>query len=404
MRLLFPYPTETVVEGFATLTVPKLSLYAKGPSEYIPSKTPVFYNPIMKLNRDIAILALTGFQRRVNRGLRVCEPLAGCGVRGIRFALEVDGTSHLVLNDINPQAVKLVRHNCVRNRVAECAPIRNLDANTLLNLFASPQRRFDAIDIDPYGSPSLFLDSAIRALRNGGLLAVTATDTATLCGAYPDACLRRYDGKPLRTEYCHELAVRLLISSIAVTAGKYRFGVGVLLSHSSDHYVRVYVQLRLKAAAVKTALQNRGYVLHCFHCLNRGWSLGVTNFPDRQCVRCGATMSVAGPLWLGRLVDRKFCRAMIDDVEKKRTGDWRRAERLLDALSREADSPPTYLVIDRICRKLRLPPPPKREVMMRLRERGYVATPTHFHHGGVKTTAPLQLVEKTVVEIVHDRR
>jgi tRNA (guanine26-N2/guanine27-N2)-dimethyltransferase len=282
MRLPFSYPTETVFEGSATLTVPKLSMYAKGPSEYIPSKTPVFYNPLMKLNRDIAVLALTAYQRRVNRGLRVCEPLAGCGVRGIRFALEVDKTSYLVLNDINPHAVKLARCNCVRNRVTGCAHIRNLDANTLLNIFASPQRRFDVIDIDPYGSPSPFLDSTVRALRNGGMLAVTATDMATLCGAYPDACLRRYGGKPLRTEYCHELAVRLLISSIAVTAAKYRFGVSVLLSHSSDHYIRVYAQLSLKAAAAKTALKDLGYVLHCFHCLNRTWSFGVPRFDRRS--------------------------------------------------------------------------------------------------------------------------
>lgn len=390
-----------MVEGSASLTVPKLSLYAKGPSEYIPSRTPVFYNPIMKLNRDIAILALTAYQRRVNRGLRVCEPLAGCGVRGIRFALEVEGTGRLVLNDINPHAAELVRHNCVRNRVTGCTHIRTLDANTLLSIYASPRRRFDVVDIDPYGSPSHFLDSAVRALRNRGVLAVTATDTATLCGAYPDACLRRYGGKPLRTEYCHELAVRLLIRSIAVTAARYRFGVDVLLSHSSDHYIRVYTQLRLRAAAAKTALQNLGYVLHCFHCLHRMWSFGVTNFPDRRCVRCGATMSVAGPLWLGRLVDRAFCRDMIDERRSDRTGDWRRAERLLGALSMEADAPPTYIVIDRISRKLRIPPPPKRELISRLRGLGYTAAPTHFDHGGVKTSAPLQLVEKTVMETVH---
>lgn len=400
----FSYPTQTVFEGSVTLTVPKLSMYAKGPSEYIPSMAPVFYNPIMKLNRDVAVLALTAYQRRLNREIRICDPFAGCGVRGIRFALEMDRTNYLVLNDINPQAVKLMRYNCVHNRTTRSTHIRDLDANTLLNIFASPQRRFDFIDIDPYGSPSPFIDSAVRALRNGGMLAVTATDMATLCGVYPDACLRRYHGKPLRTEYCHELAVRLLISSIATTAAKHRFGVSVLLSNSSDHYIRVYVQLSLRATAAKTALQNLGYVLHCFNCLNRVWSFGITNFPDKQCIRCGTTMRVAGPLWLGRLIDRKFCRGVIDEVERDRTGDWRRAERLLNALLREADAPPTYVVIDRVSHKLRLPPPPKREVMTRLCEQGYTATPTHYNHGGIKTTAPIQLVEKTVMEATNDRR
>ena len=29
--------------------------------------------------------------------------------------------------------------------------------------------RFDVIDLDPYGSPSIFLDSAIQAVKDGGI-------------------------------------------------------------------------------------------------------------------------------------------------------------------------------------------------------------------------------------------
>lgn len=35
---------------------------------------------------------------------------------------------------------------------------------------------FDAVDLDPYGSPVQFLDSAVQAVSEGGLLMVTATD------------------------------------------------------------------------------------------------------------------------------------------------------------------------------------------------------------------------------------
>eukprot|EP00878_Enallax_costatus_P042476 GHUV01049846.1.p2 GENE.GHUV01049846.1~~GHUV01049846.1.p2 ORF type:complete len:105 (+),score=24.09 GHUV01049846.1:1275-1589(+) len=41
---------------------------------------------------------------------------------------------------------------------------------------------YDAIDLDPYGTPVQFLDSAVQAVSEGGLLAVTATDMAVLCG------------------------------------------------------------------------------------------------------------------------------------------------------------------------------------------------------------------------------
>ncbi|MEM2463971.1 MAG: tRNA (guanine(10)-N(2))-dimethyltransferase, partial [Candidatus Bathyarchaeia archaeon] len=85
------FPTEIVTEGQVRVLVPKLSAFVEKPSEYAPSKAPVFYNPVMELNRDIAVLALQAYQQTVKREITVCEPLTGCGVRGIRFALEVEG-------------------------------------------------------------------------------------------------------------------------------------------------------------------------------------------------------------------------------------------------------------------------------------------------------------------------
>lgn len=36
--------------------------------------------------------------------------------------------------------------------------------------------RFNCIDLDPYGSPSPFIDAAVQSVSDGGLLMVTATD------------------------------------------------------------------------------------------------------------------------------------------------------------------------------------------------------------------------------------
>ena len=41
---------------------------------------------------------------------------------------------------------------------------------------------FDVVDLDPYGTPAMFLDSAVQTCVDGGLMAVTATDMAVLCG------------------------------------------------------------------------------------------------------------------------------------------------------------------------------------------------------------------------------
>ena len=75
------FPTEVVTEGRVRIVVPKLKAFVKSPSEYAPSKAPVFYNPVMELNRDIAVLALQAYQKTVNREITVCEPLAGCGAK-----------------------------------------------------------------------------------------------------------------------------------------------------------------------------------------------------------------------------------------------------------------------------------------------------------------------------------
>ena len=37
---------------------------------------------------------------------------------------------------------------------------------------------YDAVDLDPYGTPCQFLDGAVQAVSEGGLLLITATDMA----------------------------------------------------------------------------------------------------------------------------------------------------------------------------------------------------------------------------------
>lgn len=57
----------------------------------------------------------------------------------------------------------------------------------------SHDKRFTAIDVDPYGGPNKFLDAAIQSIEEGGLLLVTATDLAVLAGNTPEACKLCHD-------------------------------------------------------------------------------------------------------------------------------------------------------------------------------------------------------------------
>jgi hypothetical protein len=63
---------------------------------------------------------------------------------------------------------------------------------------------YDAVDLDPYGTPSTLLDSAVQAVVEGGMLMVTATDMAVLCGNNADSCWSKYGSFPLHRPYCHE--------------------------------------------------------------------------------------------------------------------------------------------------------------------------------------------------------
>ena len=393
------FPTEIAEEGKVSVVVPKLSAYVKEAWEYAPSKAPVFYNPVMELNRDLAVLALQTYQKMLGSEISVCEPLTGCGIRGLRFAVEVDGVRKVFVNDINPEAAKLARFNVERNALAKRVLVANEDANLFSSRYAAPRKRFDYIDVDPFGSPVPYLDAAIRALRDGGLLALTATDMAPLCGVHSKACVRKYGGKPLRTEYCHELAVRLLVGCLTMMAAKHEIGIKVVFSHSTDHYIRVYAVAGYGARQADNSLRMMGYILHCFSCFHRETSEGIVSPLKNECTECGSKLNVAGPLWLGKISDRDFCSSMKREAEGRGLKQGKRILRLLSLVQEEAEASVTYYVIDKICDKLNLPVPPLIEVMDSIKKAGFQATQTHFNTRGVRTNAPAKVVKEVITKL-----
>ncbi len=375
------------------MLVPKLQAYRIDPSDYAPSKAPVFYNPVMELNRDISVLELQVYQRRLGREITVCEPLASSGVRGLRYAAEIHGAKQVFVNDINTRAVKLAKHNVGQNSLQDRVKVSHRDANCLLSCHGKPRQRFDVVDLDPFGTPAPYMDSAIRALRNGGLLALTATDLACLCGVHPKACIRKYGGKPLRTEYCHELAVRLLAGSAAVQTAKHDIGVDVPFSHSTDHYVRVYAEISYGAKKADDSLKRLGFVLHCFRCLHRETATTLVG-KDPRCPECGSRMDHAGPLWLGTIQDREFCEEMAEENGHRAFRNSQKIRKLLALSIEEADAQPTYFVLDKISAKLGLPAPPVATGLDKLKEKGFQAFPTHFNTRGIKTDAPALVMQE----------
>lgn len=394
-KLPIGFPVEIVEEGEVKVLVPKLKAFIEKPQDYAPSKAPVFYNPVMELNRDFAILAMQAYQRIVNREIDICEPLAGCGIRGIRFAKEVEGVKNVLVNDINEKAFQLAQCNIEMNRLNKRLNAENKDANFILASYGAPHKRFDAVDLDPFGSPTPFLDSAIRALKDGGFLALTATDMAPLCGVHPRACVRKYGGKPLRTEYCHEIAVRLTVGCVAATAAKYEIGVNPVFSHSTDHYLRVYAVLKHGAEKADRSLSKMGYILHCFKCLHRE-TLNKNFLIEHggKCPECASKLDFAGPLWLGKLFNKEFCVLMEKEAKKRKLKSKRRIEKILALIKEECDAPATYYVLDKICDEMNLLVPSAKKVLYFLKEKGFQASPTHFNPKGIRTNASAAEIKK----------
>jgi len=399
------FPTEIVEEGKVKILVPKLKAFIKLPSDYAPSKAPVFYNPVMELNRDLAVLALQTYQKMFNREISVCEPLASCGIRGIRFATEVKGVQKVLINDINEKASQLARYNVQMNGLSKRVTVKNQDANFFLAHYGAPRKRFDAIDIDPFGSPVPYLDSAIRALRNGGLLALTATDMAPLCGVHPKACIRKYGGKPLRTEYCHELAVRLLAGCLATTAAKYDIGISVVFSHSTAHYIRIYAITNYGAKKADESIKNMGYILHCFNCFHRETTKELLLLEHSgRCSECNSKLNIAGPLWIGKIFDREFCELMQQEAKQRKFRLDERIGKILTLIKGEAEASVTYYVIDKLCDLLALPVPSVKKVVEILRKGGFQASLTHFNSKGIKTDAAAMKIQQILQRTVKAKR
>ncbi len=391
---LADFPSEIVREGKVQVLVPKLEAYGVKPSDYAPSRAPVFYNPVMEFNRDITVLAFQVYQRFVNHEISICDPLTSQGIRGIRFAAEIDGVKNVLISDINERAYKLAKHNVKLNKLEDKVVVKHKDANAILSCNAAPKKRFDIIDIDPFGTPAPYLDSAFRAIRNNGLVASTATDLAPLCGVHAKACVRKYGGRPLRTEYCHELAVRLLAGCTVTLAAKHDIGVKVLFSHSSEHYIRLYTQIPYGAKKADESVKTLGYILHCFNCYHR--EITHQPFVSLKCPECGSKMDWAGPLWLGSIFDPAFIEQMTKENRSVAFKNSARITQLLTLTKNESTAPITYFVVDKLSGKLGLPSPSIQAVINIVRKEGFQAVQTHFNTRGVRTDAPMITIQKVL--------
>ena len=384
------YKIKQIEEGLTKIEFPEF--------DKVSSDAPVFYNPHMELNRDLSILAIQVFQKQENRNIDICDLFGGSGIRGIRYKNEIDGVENVAINDISELANEYEKHNIELNNLDDIEVYQH-DASMFLRM---KRGEFDVIDIDPFGTPSPFLDSAGYCSRRNSLLCVTATDTSALCGTYKEPCIRKYNAKPYKSEYCHENGIRILAGFVALTLAKYSKCIDIKMSHSTEHYMRLYIKIEKGSKKSDETLKNIGYISHCRNCLHRQTSKGLASAIEENCPVCGEKLVHAGPLWLGNIQDKEFIQKMIDESENKKINTKKQALKLLNSCLHEADAPATFFDIHSICKSLKISAPKLNLIFDELKNKGFIAIKTHYNPLGIKTDANIRDLQKVLLELSND--
>ncbi len=343
-----------------------LNLYTEGKARFyasecnnLSSKLPVFYNPVMKLNRDVAVWIVKKLKPK-----SICLGMEASGVRAVRIALEA-GAKNIIANDAGKEAFEAMQENIELNNVGNAVKAYNMDIKNLL----AERELYDYIDIDPFGTPVYYAESAIKTLAENGVIAVTATDTSCLCGRFVNACIKKYSSRPLNNEFNKETGARILVwkmQKIGLRQGKVLLPVFV---HSSNHYIRVYLQqVNMQKEHIK---EQQGFILYCYKCLNRA----IPPKPEGLC--CNQKIAYAGPLWLGRLWDKK----LLDEFT------------LIPYIREEsAVNVPWHFDVHRIAKAYKKEAVKIDYLINSLQENGFKASRTHFKPEGIKTDAGIKQI------------
>ncbi|MFY9195037.1 MAG: tRNA (guanine(10)-N(2))-dimethyltransferase [Methanoculleus sp.] len=363
-----------VTEGESRFFVPKQDPRLQFP----PGSSPVFYNPRMEMSRDATVLLLS-----ILRPEGYLDAMGASGARGLRVAHEVGVP--VVINDRDPMAVDLIRRNV--EMLGLRGEVTGGDANVLMS-----GRRFDVIDLDPFGTPAPFVDSAARSA--GRYLFVTATDTAPLCGAHLRAGMRRYFSCPRNTEYHAEVGLRTLLGFVVREVIKYDRGVEPLFCYAHEHFHRLHLALREGAAAADRTLARIGYIMQCPQCLYRSEQAGMLPEPE-ECALCGAALVPVGPLWTGSINDDQTLCRMQEALPGVVAGTSPRIARLLATCRQELDTSSHY-DYHVIAKAERVSPGSIATVIERLLALGYRASRAHYSGTALKTDAPLQTLREVI--------
>lgn len=332
------------------------SIEVIGEEKDIPSKKMhVFYNRDMRVNREISLLLAHQKRKKFNYWY---YPLSGTGIRPLRTVKEANIEGTVVVNDKRPSFPKEFSKARKHNEVTDTFNVFCEDARQLSYKIKS----FDFADLDPYGSPNIFLDSLLQKLRHKGRVCITATDTAPLCGTYPSTCKRKYWAKPKHGMMMKEIGLRILIRKCQLVAAQHEKALTPILCYAGKHYFKVCFDCLKSKTTAKNLLENQG--------MFRG----------------------AGPLWLGPTVDQDVVSGL--EILPHISEETKQHVELLREESRV--NTVGFFDIHKLAKKYGIGDIPTMSyVVQKVGEEG-VCTRTHYSSTGIKTVVS----EERVAELL----
>jgi len=372
-------------------------------------------------------------------GLHILDALAASGLRSIRYWKEIPGVKHVTINDLDPAAVDRAHDNIKVNGLQTVLldesnerghgiRIQNGDATHEMYmsrrqpglLEPSPlqlkqKEQWDIIDLDPYGSAAPFIDGAIQAVKDGGMLNITCTDMAALGGSHPETCYGRYASMPIqRAHYLQESALRNLLYTLAVSAARYGRTIRPILSVGMNFYVRCFVEVNNDKSGVSELSLKIGSIYQSTQCPSfhtvphgsygsKGRHIYQANRAPLvpQCEETGAQFKVGGPIWLGplhakdvvdealqRLVSKKD--SILPDMALIATKE--RLVGLLTSVSEELIDVPLFYTLPLLGQTLKTHTPPIQQFKAAIVNAGYRVSGYHKEPQAIKTDAPNRVI------------
>ncbi len=342
-----------------------------------------FFRPESRPSRDCGVL----LARLLGKSgpVRMLDAMAGCGIRGLRCAVE-GGIRSLWVNDADPDRLSLLQANLAAAPMGLELHLSSHAAQHLLAGFVEQRRRFELVDLDAFGCPTDLLPLALEAVAIDGVLYLASSDGRSPTGHDRPAAVRRFGAAARAHPASWELALRLQLGAIARAAWVLGRGIEPLLSFSEGRTFRTAVRLRRHPVAAEES--HLGLLAHCHGCGDQQQQSLLRLGRWAECSCGAAPLAVSGPLWLGPLQHPPTLAALQELGDQLPVSLPTASRRLLARLRSDPGEPARCWPVAEIARRLGQGPPPLAWLVEQLRDAGWRAAVSGVMAGQLRSDAP----------------